>query len=274
MKIGVVATGVRIDEDIAARVHALAAAHTGRAVELYIHPQCFLSHGHFAGTDEARAAAFVEVANDPSYDALWFARGGYGACRIADAVLPKLNDVARGKIYLGYSDAGSLLAALYRRGFPRIAHGPMPVDVIREDGDTAVKRAIAFLADRAPDTLEPSLADNKPAAAFNMTILSQLLGTSLQPDLTDHVLMLEDLGEYMYRIDRMFFHITSNPGMRRIAGIRLGRLDPVPENTSEFGMSGEEVARFWCERSGIPYLGRADIGHDIDNRVVPFGRFR
>jgi muramoyltetrapeptide carboxypeptidase len=100
---------------------------------------------------------------------------------------------------------------------------------------------------------------------------SQLLGTRLQPDLTDHVLMIEDVSEYMYRTDRSMFHITSNPGVRRVRGIRLGRCTDVPQNERDFGESEEEVVRHWCERSGIPYLGRADIGHDAANKVVPFG---
>ena len=70
----------------------------------------------------------------------------------------------------------------------------------------------------------------------------------------------------MYRIDRRFFHITSNPGIRRVAGLRLGRCSDIPANDIDFGMTEEEVARFWCERAGIPWLGRADIGHDAPTR--------
>jgi muramoyltetrapeptide carboxypeptidase len=99
-----------------------------------------------------------------------------------------------------------------------------------------------------------------------------LLGTPLQPDLEGHVLMLEEVSEAMYRIDRSLFHITSNAQIRKVAGIKLGRCDRIPPNEPDFGMTEEEVARYWCRRSGIPWLGRADIGHDIDNKVVPFGR--
>ena len=109
-------------------------------------------------------------------------------------------------------------------------------------------------------------------AAFNITILSNILGTTLQPDFSDHVLMLEDVGEYMYRIDRALFHITSNPSIRRVKGIMLGRCSDITANEPDFAMNEEEVARTWCDRSGIPWLGRADIGHDADNKIVPFGR--
>ena len=131
-------------------------------------------------------------------------------------------------------------------------------------------RALSWLVSRNEEALEPGL-DGRPSFAFNLTILSQLLGTPLEPDFTGRVLLLEDVGEYMYRIDRYFFHVTSNANVRRCAGIRLGRCSAVPKNDPDFGMDEEEVARFWCERSGIAYLGRGDIGHDSDNKIVPFG---
>lgn len=271
IRIGVVAPGAPLAPETADRVSALAAGlHPGVTVDF--HPQCFLRHGHFAGDDARRAAAFVAIANDPAYDALWIARGGYGACRIADSALAALTGAARAKTYMGYSDAGMLLAGLYARGFPHVAHGPMPNDLLRDEGETAVARALAWIVRRDREALEPGIGGDAPVAAFNLTILSQLLGTSLEPDLAGHVLMLEEVSEYMYRIDRYFFHITGNPRIRRVAGIRLGRCSLVPPNDPEFGMTEEDVAREWCGRSGIAYLGRADIGHDACNRVVPFGR--
>jgi len=272
MRIGIVAPGSRIDPSIEQRVKALAAAlYPDRTPRIQVHRQCFLAAGHFAGDDAARADAFVEVANDPEVDALWFARGGYGACRVIDRVLPRLTEVARRKTYLGYSDAGSLLAALRWQGFAHLAHGPMPIDINRDGGEQAVGRALAYLVDRAPQALEPSLSQGVPAAAFNLSILSHLVGTPYLPDLAGHVLMLEEVSEYMYAIDRYMFHITSSPAIRKVAGIRLGRCSAIPPNDPDFGQNEEQVARYWCGRSGITYLGRADVGHDIDNKVVPFG---
>src|SRR6185295_13719039 len=117
---------------------------------------------------------------------------------------------------------------------------------------------------------EPSVSPDHPSAAFNIMILSHLIGTPLQPDLAGHVLMLEEVGEYMYRIDRAMFHLTSNPGIRKVAGIRLGRCTAIPENEPDFGQSEVEIVKHWCGVAGIRYLGRADIGHDIDNKIVPF----
>ena len=274
MRIGVVAPGSRVAPAVAEKVTALAAAlFPGGPPELRFHPQCFRSSGHFAGDDGERAQAFLDWANDPGLDAIWFARGGYGACRIAERVLAGLSEAARRKLYLGYSDAGMLMAGLYKAGFARLAHGPMPSDINRPGGEAAVARALAFLVRGGADALEPTVSAATPAVAFNITVLSHLLGTPLEPDLAGHVLMLEEVAEAMYRIDRALFHITGTPSLRRLAGIRLGRCAPIPPNDPDFGQSEAELAAYWCARSGIPYLGRADIGHDIDNKIVPFGRW-
>jgi muramoyltetrapeptide carboxypeptidase len=273
MKIGVVAPAGRVEPALAERVQALATERFGaRAPEIVFHPQCFLSHGHFAGDDAIRARAFLEVANDPGFDAVWFARGGYGSNRPAAQILERLKPAAREKAYLGYSDLGFLLAGLYRAGFEHLAHGPVAADLNRTGGEAAAARALSWLMDRDPSALEPSLKDDpRPAAAFNLCILSNLVGTPLEPDLSGHVLMLEEVSEHQYRIDRALFHVTSQAGVRKVAGLRLGRVGDVPENDPDFGMSDEAIARHWCEVSGIAYLGRADIGHDIHNKVVPFG---
>lgn len=270
MRIGVVAPSTPIAADVADRVGAIARArHPG--VELVFHPQCFSSHGHFAGDDGTRSLAFAEIANDPAFDALWFARGGYGSCRIAEDVLARLGPAARDKAYLGYSDAGFLLAGLYSAGYSGAAHGPMVGDVRRKGGEDAIDRALDWLVDKSPGALEPSLGKGEKTIAFNITVFSQLLGTPLQPDLSGHILMLEDVSEHMYRTDRAMFHITGNPAVQRVSGIRLGRCSEVPENDPDFGATEEEVVRYWCLRSGIPFLGRADIGHDAGNKIVPFG---
>jgi len=273
-RIGVVNASSRLDPARGEAIRAWAAAQwPDGAVELVLHPALHDVHGHFGGDDATRARAFVDTANDPDIDAVWFARGGYGACRIAEAVIPELTAHAYAKRYLGYSDAGSLLAALYRAGFPHVAHGPMASDGSRHDA--AGLRAVNWLRSGDPASLEPSLlSDPRPAVGFNLTILNELVGTAIEPDLTGHVVMLEEVSEALYRVDRMMFHLTGQASIRRVAGIRLGRVSDVTANDPDFGLTAEEIVRHWCVRSGIPYLGLADIGHDRDNKVVPFGARR
>jgi muramoyltetrapeptide carboxypeptidase len=273
LRIGIVAPASRIDQALAEQVTALAASLYGERAQLHFHPQCFLSSGHFAGPDADRADAFVEVANSPSINAVWIARGGYGSCRLLEQVMPRLTREAMNKTYLGYSDAGALLAALYAKRFRSVVHGPMPADLKREGGIKAVTRALRFLIEGANDTYEPHAIATGPSVAFNMTILSQLLGTPYEPDLSGHTLMLEEIDEHLYRIDRTFFHITSNPRIRKVGGIRLGRCSQIPSNQVDFGEDEVAIAQRWCAQAGIRYLGRADIGHDVDNKIVPFGSF-
>ena len=235
--------------------------------EVAIHPQCFLTNGHFAGTDDERLTALREVMADPAVDAVWFARGGYGSNRIAEAAVRDLPSAARSKTYLGYSDAGFLLAALHKAGLT-VAHGPMPSDVLRDGGEAAVARALDWIVHRSDSALEGGL--DGPAMAFNLTVLSNFLGTSLEPDFAGVDLLIEDLSEQIYRIDRTMFHVTGSEGLRKVRRIRLGRVSDVLENELDFGSDVDSVVRDWCERADIPYGGVADIGHDSGNRVVPF----
>ena len=140
---------------------------------------------------------------DESVDAVWFARGGYGSNRIAEAACADLRVTAMRKTYLGYSDAGFLLAGLHKAGCE---------------------------------------------------------------------LLIEEVSEHHYRIDRLMFHITGSANVRKVAELRLGNVSDVPENDPVWGSDEEAIVKDWCARAGLNYGGRASIGHDATNRVVPFGR--
>ena len=267
MRIAVVAPSCTLHPEAAEAVAAIAAAR-GDA-DLVIHPQCFATGGHFAGPDIQRLAALREMMADPSIDALWFARGGYGSNRIAEAAASELPEAARAKRYLGYSDAGFLLAGFDRAGL-RVAHGPMVQDVLRSGGEQAIARALDWLVKGSAEALEPGLKPKGRALAFNLTVLSHLVGTALEPDFDGAELLIEDVAEHEYRIDRSMFHVTGSAAVRRCAGLRLGRMSEIPENDPVFGSDAESIVRDWCARSGIAFNGSADIGHDAANRVVPF----
>jgi muramoyltetrapeptide carboxypeptidase len=263
--IAICAPSRSLTRDDAERVTALAAEFPD--LQLHFHEQCFLTDGHFAGSDAQRLAALLDCANDPEFDAVWFARGGYGAARIAQDSIARMNGSAGFKTYLGYSDGGMLLGGLYAHEMGKQVHAPMPTDIRREGGEAAVRRTLAYLAGDTSG-IEPGL-DHRPQVAFNLMTLAMLTGTSLMPDLSGHVVLVEEVAEYDYAVDRLFFHVTA--ALPTIAGLRLGRVSAVPENEVEFGHTSEQIAEHWCKRAGIPYLGWADIGHDIDNKIVPFG---
>ncbi|MBO9510373.1 LD-carboxypeptidase [Erythrobacter sp. A6_0] len=267
-RIAICAPAAPLHRELADRVEALAKAEFP-GVELRFHSQCFLEDGHFAGSDAVRLEALIDCANDPDADAVWFAKGGYGSNRIAGAALERMDAAAQKKSYLGYSDCGTLLGALYRAGIGKPVHAPMAIDIKRQDGTDAVRRSLAWLVgDRSG--IEPSIEPNgTPVVAFNLMTLAMLVGTEFMPDLTGHVVMIEEVAEHLYAIDRLMFHVTQH--CRTIAGIRLGAVTHVPENDRPFGADAQTIVRDWCGRAGIAYLGRAEIGHTSANRVVPFG---
>jgi muramoyltetrapeptide carboxypeptidase len=170
---------------------------------------------------------------------------------------------------MGYSDTGFLLAAFHKAGL-NVAHGPMPQDVLREGGESAVNRALDWLVRRDTAAVETEL--QPPAMAFNLTVLSTLLGTPLEPSFAGVELLIEEVSEHHYRIDRLMFHLTASANIRSVARLRLGRVGDIPENDPDFGEDEQAIVDYWCRRAGIE-LGRpADIGHDSGNKVVPFGR--
>lgn len=239
IRVAICAPSAAFTREDAARVSALAEAEFP-GIALHFHPQCFESDGHFAGPDETRLAAFVECANDPAYDAVWFARGGYGSNRIAEAAVERLDHVAQTKRYFGYSDGGYLLAALYRNRIGHPVHAPMPADIRREGGEAAVRRVLAYLSGDNSG-LEPTI-DHHPTVAFNLTTLAMLGGTPLMPGLARHVVMVEEVSEHLYAVDRLFFHATAHLG--GVAGLRLGRVSDVPENDRPFGAEPEAIAHY------------------------------
>jgi muramoyltetrapeptide carboxypeptidase len=266
MRIAVVAPSNALKREAADRVAGIVSDRGD--CEVVFNPQCFFSDGHFAGSDAQRLAALREVMADDSVDAVWFARGGYGSNRIAEAAVRDLPGAAFSKLFMGYSDTGFLLAAFHKAGLG-VAHGPMPQDVVRDGGEAAVRRALDWIVSRDPNAVEPEL--RPPAMAFNLTVLSTLLGTPLEPDFGGVELLVEEISEHHYSIDRLMFHVTANPNVRGIARLRLGRVGDIPENDPAWGSDEHAIVADWCDRADIELGPPADIGHDSANKVVPFG---
>ena len=200
---------------------------------------------------------------------MWFARGGYGSNRIAEAALADMPAAAHGKLYMGYSDAGFLLAGLTRLAL-QVAWGPMPQDVLSDGGDDAIDRALRLDASGGPSALEPDI--QAPAMAFNLTVLSNLLGTPLEPDLRRGS---ADRGSERASLPDRPHHVPCDGqrNVRRTARIGSGRVGDILSNDPEFGAMKLAIVRIGAQRSGILFGGRADIGHDAakQRRAVRLG---
>ncbi|MEM9738267.1 MAG: LD-carboxypeptidase [Pseudomonadota bacterium] len=264
-RIAVVAPARALDPVVARKLSSLA-AQIAPTLDIQFDPQCFAAAGHFAGDDVTRQDALVKAANDPEVDAVWFARGGYGSIRLLRGLKERLGPAARDKTYLGYSDTGALLALLYDAKIGRSVHGPMPSDLSRKGGEAAIQRAL--------DSLSASIAPpsgDTPELAFNLTTLAAINGTPFMPDLSGHILHLEDIGEYHYRLDRAFAQLALSNWFSKLAGVRLGRFSEILENDIDFVDTAEAIARRWCAEVGVPVLGASPIGHDTENGILAFG---
>ena len=98
-----------------------------------------------------------------------------------------------------------------------------------------------------------------PSMAFNLTVLSNLLGTPLEPDFTGVDLLIEDINEHLYRIDRTMFHVTASENVSKAGRLRLGRIGDIPPNDPDFGRDEVAIVEDWCGRSG--HRLRRPCGH-------------
>jgi muramoyltetrapeptide carboxypeptidase len=233
--------------------------------------------GLFAGDDERRLAAFHRLAADPSLTAVFFARGGHGVLRL----LPRLDwDLlaAHPRAYVGYSDLTPFLLAVNRRVGRVSFHGPM-VAADLDRGLSADEEAslVAALAGEYPAELPVAVAPEDrgrppvagPLVGGCLSLLTSLLGTPWFPDLGGALLFLEDVGEPLYRLDRMLTHLRLSGSLAAVQAMIFGHLDGAPE------ASPERRLRSLLAGAGGPYPGPLawglDAGHRAPNRTLPLG---
>jgi muramoyltetrapeptide carboxypeptidase len=141
---------------------------------------------------------------------VWFARGGYGAARIAQDAMGLLGRRRRARP----TSAIPMAACCWPRSIApdwRPVHAPMPVDLRREGGEAAVRRVLDWLS--GDSGAGAALPGAVPVVAFNLMTLAMIMGTPVMPDLSGHVVMVEEVSEYDYAVDRLLFHVTA--GWRR-----------------------------------------------------------
>lgn len=256
--VAIVAPSCPIERTVADEVDAIVA---GR-LRLQWADQCFVTGGHYAGSDAVRQRALIDAWRDPDVSAVWFARGGAGAARIAQAAVAATPDAVP-RPTVGYSDAGFVHGAMLRADRPGAVWGPMASDVQRTDGRHAIERAVRLFT--GADATDDHAAHD--SVAFNLSVLCATLGSQLEPPLAGRIVILEDVGEPLYRLDRLFGQLTGQRWFPSIAGVRLGRFTDTG-NDRPFGRSIHEIASEWLDRAGVPLLAPADIGHDAGNKLV------
>jgi muramoyltetrapeptide carboxypeptidase len=228
--------------------------------------------GYFAGSDEQRIEDLNFALNDESVSAIWCIRGGYGVMRILDRV--DYDAIARRQLpIIGYSDITALLAAVGRKCGITTYHGPTARGALTPFSRDSLRRAVCTLDDPcgvALDgrTIRPGRAAGRLVGG-NLALLASLCGTDFAPDLSHSILVLEDIGEPTYRIDRMIRQLLLSGSLSGCVGIIFGHCTNCPDDPSGRGL--DHVLRETADLLQIPCFAGAPIGHIDDQWTVPFG---
>src|SRR5262245_60305973 len=222
---------------------------------------------YLAGDDGRRGGELAAALSDPRVRGVVAARGGYGSMRVLPRVWPAA-DCGRpvavpAKVLVGFSDITALHAALQATGQVSV-HGPV-VTQLGTQPASIVDRFFAILEDTtaspAPVTGTPMVGGvvEGPLLGGNLSILTRLLGTPWLPDLTGAVLLLEDIGERPYRVDRMWTHLRLAGAFERVVGVALGDFTDCEEPDGEGAL--RDVVWSLAGETGLPCVGGLPIGH-------------
>lgn len=237
-------------------------------------PAARASRGYLAGEDAHRLAAFQALLEDPEVDVLMAARGGYGLHRIIDQIDPER--VARAaKPIVGFSDITALHLLCQKAGFSTI-HGPVITQLgeLPEEAKSALGLALAGrsseLVYRASGpSIQPGTARG-PLIGGCLSVIAPLVGTPFLPSFDGAILLLEDVGEATYRIDRLLTHLHLAGVFRAVAGIALGEfIGCEPRRPEEQSLTEVFADRFLD--LPVPVLSGLPFGHGRNNLAVPLG---
>jgi muramoyltetrapeptide carboxypeptidase len=244
-------------------------------------------HGYLAGTDEERLRDLNAALRDPAIDAIWCLRGGYGVTRILDRVDYRAL-AARPRPVIGYSDITALLAAIRKETGLVCFHGPTARAGLTPFSRRHFERIL--LHDSAPGRLDrlpppegvlvprqPRIVSLRagvaegPLAGGNLTLLQCLAGTNYFPDLEGAILFLEDVGEDLYRVDRMLAHLRLAGALAELAGVIVGQFTEMKRGMQDGALGFDEVLATYLLPLGVPVAYGFPIGHVDDQWTMPLG---
>ncbi|MBQ9038076.1 MAG: LD-carboxypeptidase [Clostridia bacterium] len=242
---------------------------------------CREEYGYLSGTDASRAKGLNQMFRDDRVDAVVCMRGGYGVTRILDRVD---FDVIRAnpKLLLGYSDITALHTAIHEKVGMVTIHGPMPDRAWMEFDDFSRRSMLRALTSTeplgtlynpegtAPKCVVPGRCEGRLVGG-NLSLIAALCGTPYQLNPEGKVLLLEDVGEYVYRLDSMLTQLRLAGMFERCAGVVLGGFTNCTEEYERYALHLENVIRDIIVPAGKPVLANLSIGHTPVKITVPLG---
>jgi len=232
---------------------------------------------YFSGTDKERLRDLQRMMDDDSIQAVFCGRGGYGMGRIIDLVrFRKFRE--RPKWIIGYSDITVLQMHLYARYGIASLHAPMASSFIGADpADPCLASLRDALAGRPLAYEVPAHEYNRPGRARgtliggNLSLLAHLTGTRSEAPTKNALLFIEDVGEYIYNIDRMMYQLRRSGQLKKLAGLIVGRFTESRDTVIPFGMQPEDVIRDVVKDYDYPVCFHFPVSHDRENFSLKIG---
>ena len=247
-------------------------------LEVVIGENVFNDNGHFAGTDNQRSADFQLALDDKAIKAIWCARGGYGAMRVIDNLnFEKYKE--NPKWIIGYSDITAIHNDLHNNKSESI-HGIMcksleKIDVDNNESISLLKKTL--FGEKLSYTVEGNNYNiegnsNGQLIGGNLTLLHCLLGSESSIDTDGKILFIEDLGEYLYHIDRMLISLKRAGYFDNCKGLIVGDFTDMRKNTTPFGRNLKELILDIVKEYDFPVSFGFPAGHGEKNYPMILGR--
>jgi muramoyltetrapeptide carboxypeptidase len=230
--------------------------------------------GYFAGDDDARAGDFDQALRDKRIDGVWCLRGGYGAIRLLDRIdWSSLR--AREKPVLGYSDVTALHGAIARQAGLVSYHTPTARTTLSSFSLASLERAVVRGEDSCgvaehARVLRPGRATGRLEGG-NLAVFAALIGTPYFPSLDGAILVLEDVNEAVYRVDRMLTQLRLSGTLQGVRAIIFGACTNCPEESDDGARALDDVLLELANTLRVPCLAGVPVGHLPDQWTVPLG---
>ena len=242
--------------------------------EPIIGPNALESERYLAGDDSQRLRDLNKALAADAIDGIWYLRGGYGAMRILEGLD---TDAMRRhpKVTIGYSDVTALHAAFGNAAQVVTYHGPTARSTLTTfSRDSLVQATITRQnpCGHAPRArvLRPGRAQGRLVGG-NLALLAALAGTRFAPDYTDGILIIEDVGEAVYRIDRMLRQLALSGALSNLAGIVYGQFTETENGKIMSGRSFDAALQEAADIAKVPAIAGAPFGHITDQWTIPLG---
>jgi muramoyltetrapeptide carboxypeptidase len=235
------------------------------------------SQNYFSGNDEERSADLQQMLDDDEVKAVFCARGGYGIGRIIEQINFK-KFKKDPKWIIGFSDVTILHSHIYSNYKIASLHAPMASSFNNDEYKNEFVQSLKNVLEGKKIKYDCTIHDlNKKGEAVgelvggNLTLLAHLIGSSSDIKTKGKILFLEDVGEYLYNIDRMFYQLKRNGKLNKLAGLIIGGFSNMKDTERPFGKSVYEIINDVVKEYDYPVCFNFPVSHEKENYALKIG---